>query len=234
MTNEGNDGVPRGRQKRGFLLSFEGIEGCGKSTQLRRLAKQLRSRGYLVVETREPGGSQISEQIRKVLLDLGNSGMDIHCELLLYLASRAQHVAETILPALDKGAIVLCDRFSDATMAYQGYGRGVGASPVARLNRFASAGTMPDLTIVLDVPVAIGLARKRRAGHLDRLDMEREAFHQTVRNGYLRIAKRDSRRVRVLDGTPPIEEVSAAINRLVDVRVSARKAKLTKVESHAV
>src|SRR5437016_9142573 len=217
--SEGESTVPRGDLKRGFFLSFEGIEGCGKTSQLHRLARRLRTLGYQVVETREPGGAPISEQIRTILLNPQNCGMDARCELLLYLASRAQHVAETILPALDKGAIVLCDRFSDATMAYQGYGRGVGASPVARLNRFASAGKNPDLTIVLDVPVAIGLARKRRAGDLDRLDMEREAFHQTVRNGYLRIAKRDSRRVRILDGTPPIHEVSMAINQLVEMRL---------------
>lgn len=220
--------------KRGFLLSFEGIEGCGKTTQLRGLARRLRAHGYLVVETREPGGAPISEKIRTVLLDPSNRGMDARCEMLLYLASRAQHLTETIRPALEKGAVVLCDRFADATMAYQGYGRGLGPHMIARLNRFATSGTAPNLTIVLDVPVATGLARKRRVGNLDRLDRENETFHETVRRGYLRIAKQSPRRVRVVDGTIPVDEVAHAIDRIVGPRLRARKADLTWTERHAV
>ena len=163
-------------RKRGFLLSFEGIEGSGKTTQIHTLADRLRSLGYLVVETREPGGSPISEQIRSVLLAPGNRGMDARCELLLYLASRVQHLTDIILPAMEKGAVVLCDRFADATLAYQGYGRRLGASVIRHLNRFASAGLVPNLTMLLDIPVAIGLERKRRAGNLDRLDLKRTCF----------------------------------------------------------
>ena len=224
----------RGSLRRGFLLSFEGIEGCGKTTQLRALARRLRALGYLVVETREPGGPPISEQIRTILLAPRNRGMDPRCEALLYLASRAQHLAETIQPALEKGAVVLCDRFADATMAYQGYGRRISPSTIARLNRFAAARVVPDITILLDVPVAVGLARKRRLGHLDRLDQEDDAFHQTVRNGYFRIAKQQPRRVRMLDGTRPVNDVTQAINRIMGPRLQARNARLTRVERHAV
>jgi len=226
--------VSRGGLKRGFFLSFEGIEGCGKTSQLHRLARRLRTLGYQVVETREPGGTPISEQIRTILLDPQNRAMASRCELLLYLASRAQHVAETIRPALEKGAVVLCDRFADATMAYQGYGRGLGPTTVARLNRFATAGLAPDLAILLDVPVAVGLSRKRRAGGLDRLDREHPSFHEAVRRGYLRIARQNPRRVRVVDGTASEDVVAHAIDQIVQPRLRARRAGLTRVEPHAV
>ena len=232
--SEGESTVPRGGFKRGFLLSFEGIEGCGKTSQLHRLARRLRTLGYQVIETREPGGAPISEQIRTILLDLKNCGMEARCELLLYLASRAQHVAETIRPALEKGAVVLCDRFADATTAYQGYGRGLGPAVVARLNRFATAGLSPDLAILLDVPVAVGLARKRRAGGLDRLDREQASFHEAVRRGYLRIARQNPRRVRVVDGTASEDVVARAIDQIVKPRLRARRSGLTRVEPHAV
>ena len=226
--------MSRGGLKRGFFLSFEGIEGCGKTSQLHRLGRRLRTLGYQVVETREPGGAPISEQIRTILLNPQNRGMDARCELLLYLASRAQHVAETIRPALEKGAVVLCDRFADATMAYQGYGRGLGPATVARLNRFATGGLAPDLAILLDVPVTVGLSRKRRAGGLDRLDREHASFHEAVRRGYLRIVRQNQRRVRVVDGTASEEVVAHAIDRIVQPRLRARRAGLTRVEPHAV
>jgi dTMP kinase len=220
------------RRRRGFLLTFEGIEGCGKTTQQKKLARRLRRLGYLVMETREPGGSAISEQIRAILLNVGNRGMNPRCELLLYLASRAQHLEDVIRPSLEKGAVVICDRFSDATMAYQGFGRALGSTAVRQLNRFATNGLVPNLTIVLDVPVATGLERKRKDGGLDRLDMERETFHETVRKGYRRIARQEPRRVRVVDGTAPIDEVSATVQRIVEQRLRATKNHLTRVESH--
>ena len=226
--------MPRGGLKRGFFLSFEGIEGCGKTTQLKGLARRLRALGHLVVETREPGGSPISEQIRTVLLDPKNQGMDPRCELLLFLAVRAQHVDEIIRPALDKGAVVLCDRFTDATVAYQGYARRLGAALVARLNRFATAGVSPDLTIFLDVPVALGLARKRKTGDLDRLDRESAAFHKAVRNGYVRIARQNPRRVLVVNGMDSVDVVARAIDSIVRSRLRARKNGLARVERHAV
>jgi dTMP kinase len=226
--------VPQGRLKRGFFLSFEGIEGCGKTTQLRGLARRLRALGYLVVETREPGGSPISEQIRAVLLDPKNQGMDPRCELLLFLAVRAQHVDEIIRPALEKGAVVLCDRFTDATVAYQGCARRLGAALVARLNRFATSGVLPDLTLFLDVPVALGLTRKKKTGYLDRLDRESAGFHKAVRNGYIRIARQNPRRVRTVDGAATEGDVGQAIDRIVHNRLRARKSGLTRVERHAV
>jgi dTMP kinase len=226
--------MPRGGAKRGFLLTFEGIEGCGKTTQLRRLARRLRALGYLVVETREPGGSPLSEQIRALLLDVANREMDPRCELFLYLASRAQHVADIIRPSMEKGAIVLCDRFADATVAYQGYGRALGASFMHQLNRFAVGGIAADLTLLLDVPVTVGLERKRRGGGLDRLDLEHEAFHRRVRDGYLRIARQEPRRIRLLDGTASPGRVGQVIARLVEDTLRGRKTQLTRVEPHAV
>jgi len=222
------------RRKRGFLLSFEGIEGCGKTTQLRRLAHRLRSLGYLVIETREPGGSPISEQIRAVLLDTGNRGIDARCELLLYLASRAQHLTDVIRPSMEKGALVLCDRYADATLAYQGFGRRLGGPIIRQLNRFASGGLVPDLTILLDIPVAVGLDRKRRAGGMDRLDLEGAVFHRTVRKGYLRIAQQEPRRVQVINGTAPVDRVTDAVQRIVEKRLRTSKNHLTRVEAHAV
>jgi dTMP kinase len=226
--------VPRSGLKRGFFLSFEGIEGCGKTTQIKGLARRLRALGYLVLETREPGGSPISEQIRAVLLDPNNQGMDPRCELLLFLAVRAQHVNEIIKPALEKGAVVLCDRFTDATVAYQGYARRLGADFVARLNRFATSGVLPALTIFLDVPVALGLARKKKTGRLDRLDRESAGFHKAVRNGYVRIARQNPRRVRTVDGAAPEGDVGQAVDRIVRSRLRVRRSGLTRVERHAV
>jgi dTMP kinase len=222
------------RRKRGFLLSFEGIEGSGKTTQIHILADRLRSLGYLVIETREPGGSPISEQIRSVLLAPDNRGMDARCELLLYLASRVQHLTDMILPSMEKGAIVLCDRYADATLAYQGYGRGLGVSVTRELIRFASGRLVPNLTILLDIPVGVGLDRKRRAGNMDRLDLEGDLFHHKVRKGYLRIARQEPRRVRIINGTMPPDMVALAIRRIVEERLEKSRLNLTRVEPHAV
>ena len=222
------------RRKRGFLLSFEGIEGSGKTTQIHILADHLRSLGYLVIETREPGGSPISEQIRSVLLAPGNRAMDARCELLLYLASRVQHLTDIIKPSMEKGAVVLCDRYADATLAYQGYGRGLGASVTRQLIRFASGMLVPNLTILLDIPVRIGLERKRRAGNMDRLDLEEDAFHHRVRKGYLRIARQEPRRLQVIDGTTPPDLVAETVRRIVEKRLGRTHHQLTRVEPHAV
>ena len=222
------------RQKRGFLLSFEGIEGSGKTTQIHILADHLRLLGYLVIETREPGGSPISEQIRSVLLAPGNPAMDARCELLLYLASRVQHLTDIIVPSMEKGAVVLCDRYADATLAYQGYGRGLGASVTRELIRFASGMLVPNLTILLDIPVGVGLERKRRAGNMDRLDLEEDVFHHKVRKGYLRIARQEPRRVRVIDGTTPPDLVAQTVRRIVEKRLGRSHQRLTRVEPHVV
>ncbi|MEO0080605.1 MAG: dTMP kinase [candidate division WOR-3 bacterium] len=199
---------------RGILITFEGIEGSGKSTQVERLATYLRSRGLDCVVSREPGGTELGERIRTILLD-PKYQMDPLTELLLYLASRNQHVRQTVLPALQKGRVVILDRFSDSSVAYQGYGRGLGARLVSRLNRLATAGLKPHLTILVDLPVATGKQRKPD-GKLDRLEQETVEFHERVRQGYLQLARRAAGRFKKVDGTLEPDRLAAAIRKLVD------------------
>jgi dTMP kinase len=194
------------------FISFEGIEGCGKTTQIARLEHYLRSRGHDVEVTREPGGTPIAEQIRRLLLDPEHDAMAPMAELLLYEAARAQHVAQRINPALARGAIVLCDRFADSTTAYQGGGRGLPLGMLHSLHDIATGGRWPDLTIVLDVPVAEGSAR--RAGTtLDRIELEAPEFHERVRQAFLQIARLEPQRVKVIDGAMPVAHVTEAIIR---------------------
>lgn len=201
--------------RHGLLISFEGVEGSGKSTQARLLYDRLKGAGYDCLLSREPGGTPIGEAVRTILLDPASAGMHARTELFLYLASRCQHVYQLILPALAAGRIVIVDRFSDSSLAYQGAGRGLGLRPVARLNKLATAGRRPDLTLVFDVPVGVGRDRKS-AGVLDRLESERVEFHQRVRDAYLRIARRAPGRVKVLDGTMRPEELSVRVWGLVE------------------
>jgi len=192
---------------RGVFITFEGVEGSGKSTQVARLVRRLRDRGVEVVDSREPGGTPIGERIRTVLLDPGSRSMEAWTELFLYLASRSQHVRETILPALQRGRVVVLDRYGESSAAYQGGGRKLGARPVARLNRLATAALRPHLTFLVDVPVAVGMRRKQPAA-LDRLEQERIEFHERVRAAYLRLARRAPKRIRILDGTRPADELA--------------------------
>jgi dTMP kinase len=186
--------------RRGLFITFEGIEGCGKTTQVRLLAQGLRRSGREVVVTREPGGPAISELIRDILLDARHHSMDPLTELLLLEASRAQHVAEVIAPALRRGAVVLCDRFADSSTAYQGSGRKMGTGMIDRLNRIATGGVWPDLTFVFDLPVAEGFARaSRRRRRLDRMESQQRIFHQRVRNGFKTLAAAEPRRVKLID-----------------------------------
>lgn len=205
---------------RGTLITFEGIEGSGKSTQVERLAAYLRSRGLDCLVSREPGGTEVGEQIRTILLD-PKCRMEPLTELLLYLASRNQHVRQTVLPALQKGRVVILDRFSDSSVAYQGYGRGLGARLVSRLNKLATAGLKPNLTILVDLPVATGKQRKPD-GKLDRLEQETVEFHERVRQGYLRLARRAAGRFKIVDGTLPPDRLAAEIRKPVD-ELLARK-----------
>lgn len=200
--------------KRGVLITFEGVEGSGKSTQAQRLHDWLRSRGLSCVLSREPGGTRIGDRIRDILLDPDNGAMDSRTELLLYLASRNQHVHELVLPALQAGGVVVLDRYADSSIAYQGFGRGLGERLVARLNKFATAGIKPQLTLLVDVPVSLGQNRKA-ATQLDRLEQERVEFHERVRAGYLRLARRAAGRWRVLDGRRPADEIENEIRGLV-------------------
>ncbi len=206
---------------RGIFITFEGIEGCGKSTQVELLRQHLTALGHKVVLTREPGGCLIGEKIRDILLDPENSGMTALTELLLYEASRAQHVADVIEPALAEGRTVISDRFYDASTAYQGHARGLGADMVERLNLIATGGLKPDLTVVLDLDASEGL---RRLGQdLDRIESEAVDFHEKVRNGYIEMAHSDPERVRIVDSSGGIEATAAQIKRIVDEFLPRRR-----------
>jgi dTMP kinase len=205
-----------------MFITFEGVEGCGKSTQLTRLREHLASLGHDVLVTREPGGTPIAEAIRGLLLDPANKAMTPTTELLLYEAARAQHVDERIRPALEAGMIVLCDRFADSTTAYQGAGRALPAELVANMHEAATRHTWPDLTIVLDVPADIGLERAGRAGGHDRIEQEPLAFHERVRAEFLRIAEAEPQRLRVVDGHRCVDEVARDIAALVEAALDKR------------
>lgn len=199
------------------FITFEGIEGCGKTTQVRLLADLLMSRGHTVTVTREPGGCAIADQVRAILLDAENRALVPLAELLLYAAARAQHVEEIIRPALAAGGIVICDRFTDATVAYQGYGRSLDLDLIDRLNRIATGGIMPDLTVLLDCPEETGLARAMErinacdGAREERFEQESLRFHRAVRQGYLRLAGAEPDRFIVLDATRGIVETAAEI-----------------------
>lgn len=207
-----------------MFITFEGIEGSGKTTQIKLLAKTLEAQGHAVVLTREPGGTKISDQIRKILVEATNKDMVPTCELLLYYASRAQHLEEFILPSLKKNKIVLCDRFTDATLAYQGFARGMDVHVLETLGQIVLKGLKPDLTFLFDLPVEIGLKRaKARARDLaaeereDRFENELLSFHEKVRQGYLKIAKGDPQRFRILDATKSKHELHEKILQVVQV-----------------
>lgn len=215
----------------GLFITFEGGEGSGKTTQLKALLTHLRSTGRDAVETRDPGGTPIGKQIRALLLDRENTRMAPATELLLYEASRAQLVHEVIRPALTTGRIVLCDRFTDSTVAYQGYGRGLDLDLIARLNALATDGLRPDLTFLLDLDPAVGLLRatQRVAGRQepqDRIEEEVLAFHQRVRFGYRAMAAAEPDRVIVLDASLGMAEIEGRIRPRVDelLRSSPRPA----------
>lgn len=202
--------------RRAPFIVFEGIEGSGKTTQARAVARALRAAGRAVTETREPGGTAIGEQLRAVLLDIDNHSMIPHTETLILLAARAQHVREVIVPALTRGDIVLCDRFVGATYAYQGYGRGLPLEELRQLQAFAAGGVVPTLTLLFDLPVELGLARRRLAGDLNRLDAAGLAFHQRVRDGYLRLAAAEPAHWAVIDATRPAPNVTATVLAILD------------------
>ncbi|MCX5800266.1 MAG: dTMP kinase [Candidatus Eisenbacteria bacterium] len=199
----------------GLFVTLEGIEGCGKTTQAELLKLNLEKEGHRVVFTREPGGTRVGERIREILLDNRMKGMEPLTELFLYLASRAQHVRELIRPALDEGAIVVCDRFSDASVAYQGGGRRIGTSRVLALNDAATSGLVPDYTVLLDLPVELGLdrmsARVGGKGRQDRIEREELEFHVRVRDAYLALAQESSGRIEVFDGMRDREELAHEI-----------------------
>ncbi|HHS96579.1 MAG TPA: dTMP kinase [Chloroflexi bacterium] len=205
-----------------MLITFEGPEGSGKTTQARLLAEHLREKGYGVVLTREPGGTPIGDQIRRILHDPDNVGMYAWAEVFLYTASRAQLVAEVIRPALAAGKLVICDRFYDSTLAYQGYGRGLDLKTLWQITRIATGGLVPDLTLYLDIQPDEGLTRRLLGGgEWNRMDQEALAFHRRVRAGYLELAGMEPERWVVIDGARSIQDVQQEIVAVVEARLDA-------------
>jgi dTMP kinase len=197
---------------RGRFITLEGIEGAGKSTQIAPLAELLRARGLEVLTTREPGGSPLAERLRALLLDPDNAGMNETTELLLMFAARADHLERRIRPALETGQWVLCDRFTDATYAYQGGGRGIDPARIAVLEDLVQGELRPDLTLVFDLPPALGLGRaKSRAGRTDRFESETQRFFDAARAVYLERARVNPQRYRVIDATAPLDIVTHAV-----------------------
>ena len=204
-----------------MFISFEGSEGCGKSTQIRALAERLKANGNEVIQTREPGGTPLGEAIRNLLQhDKAGEGMSAESELLLFAASRAQITRELISPAISEGKVVLCDRFMDSTTVYQGVARALNPDDVAQINHFAVGNCKPDLTILIDLDPQIGLERvkARSGGELDRMEREAIEFFQAVRAGYLALAEREAERFLVLDGSQSIESLEAEIWSAVETK----------------
>ena len=195
--------------KKGKFITVEGPEGAGKTTIIDMLASNLAKESYQVLQTREPGGIEIAEQIRSVILDKKNTKMDPRTEALLYAAARRQHLAEKVKPALDEGYIILCDRFIDSSLAYQGYARGLGIEEVYSINSFAIEGMMPELTLYFDIDPAAGLERinQHKGREVNRLDLEKLDFHHKVREGYLKLMELYPERIFKIDASKPLEEV---------------------------
>lgn len=193
---------------KGLFITFEGPDGSGKTTVAKLVVEKLKEQGFEVVHTREPGGIEIAEQIRSVILDPKNTAMDAKTEALLYAASRRQHLVEKVIPAVNEGKIVICERFVDSSLAYQGYGRHLGFDDILSINEFAIGGLFPDLTIYLDVDEELGLSRvNSRAESKDRLDSESIQFHHLVVEGYKEVLKRFKDRIHVVDASKTIDEV---------------------------
>ena len=195
---------------KGIFITLEGGDGAGKSTQAKNIEKFFSEKNYVVMHTREPGGTRISEKLRDILLDKENAEMDAVTEMFIYAASRAQHVRERILPALERGEVVICDRFTDSSIAYQGYGRKLG-SAVAEVNEKATGGLKPDITFWLDIDPAAGRERAGRAGSLDRLELEELDFHYRLYEGYKALAEAEPERIKRIDASGTPEEICADI-----------------------
>jgi len=206
------------------FITSEGGDGTGKSTQIKALERHLAARGQSFVSTREPGGTPLGKLIRQALLEVGKQPIGSPTELFLYLADRAQHVQDVILPALDSAKLVLCDRYTDSTLAYQGYGRGIDLEVLRELNRIADRGVKPDLTLLFDCPVELGLSRTAKrladegagAGREDRFEREKVEFHERVRAGFLALARTEPERFRIIDASRSVVEVTQEIKSIVD------------------
>ncbi|MBQ1534788.1 MAG: dTMP kinase [Erysipelotrichaceae bacterium] len=202
---------------KGYFITFEGPDGSGKTTVATAVCEELKKRGYEVIHTREPGGIEISEKIRNIILDPENTMMDAKTEALLYAASRRQHLVEKVFPAIRDGKIVICERFLDSSLAYQGYGRQLGFDEVLEINLFAIDRTYPDLTVYLDVDEQVGLDRLSSRNFKDRLDQESIDFHHRVAQGYQEVLRRFKDRIRIVDASRGKEEVIAdSLNRILE------------------
>lgn len=214
-------------QRLGTFITFEGPDGSGKTTQMARLADRLRTMDYEVVETQEPGGTAIGQEIRAILLNTAHRELCPVAEMLLYFAARAQNFDELILPAWQRGAIVLSDRFTDSTLAYQGDGRGLDSNVVLELHKIACHGLQPDLTVSIDIDLRTGLerteARSRDGGSRDRMEEEAAAFHDRVREGYLKLARRHPERIRIVDGRGGRDDVAKQVWRVVEPVVIGKR-----------
>lgn len=206
----------------GIFITIEGPDGAGKTSVLRELLPKLEEAMNIdIVATREPGGSRIAEEIRELILNPANTEMDIRTEALLYAASRRQHLVEKIKPTLQRGALLICDRFVDSSLVYQGAGRGIGIQEVAELNRFATEGIEPDLTLYLDIEASVGLERINRSKEerqFDRLDQEKLEFHEKVRSAYLTLVEENQERIVLVDATDTIDEVATTCFNLIKTR----------------
>ncbi|MCY6354790.1 dTMP kinase [Clostridium sp. ZS2-4] len=202
--------------KEGVFITLEGPDGSGKSTIIKLLEGYLKEKGIDYISTREPGGINIAEQIRNVILDKKNTAMDGRTEALLYAASRRQHIAERVIPALKEGKVVICDRFLDSSLAYQGHARGLGIDEVMKINEFAIEGYMPDFTLYLDVKPEVGLERiaKNKDREVNRLDLEKIDFHRKVREGYFILLEKYPDRIKKVDANKPIEGVFEDIKKV--------------------
>ena len=205
--------------KKGCFITFEGADGCGKTTQLELAAKYLKDKGFNVLTTREPGAPGLGCELRKILLHY-DGYVSPKCESFLFLADRAQHIDTIVLPEIEKGTIVLCDRHTDSTVAYQGYGKGVDLEQIHYLNNLATSGHKPDLTFVFDVDTET--AQKRVGSEKDRMESEGIEFHKRVRNGYLQIAQKEPQRVKVVNANPSIETVFTSLKPLLDEFLNIR------------
>ena len=201
----------------GFFIAFEGGEGAGKSTQVTRLSEALQARGHTVVTTFEPGDTPVGRQLRDILLGHHTGSLDPHTEALLYAADRAEHVATVVRPALDRGAVCISDRYIDSSLAYQGAGRTLDPADVERTSEWATGGLWPDLTVLLDIDPVVGLTRF--SAPADRLEAEPVAFHQRVREQFLRLSTRAPNRYLVVDAAEPVEKVAALVLAAVDARL---------------
>jgi len=207
-----------------MFITIEGPEGSGKTSVMNIVCERLLADGYPIIRTREPGGTPIAEQIRDIILDKANTALDARAEALLYAASRRQHLVEKVWPALNKGNIIICDRYLDSSLAYQGGARGLGVNQVLKVNLFATEGCLPDLTLLFDIDPKVGLSRinKTKNSEVNRLDLEQLSFHRKVRKTFLKLAKKEPNRFVIIDASKSFDEVVTNAEEVIRLRLGKR------------